>query len=113
MAFLYANENFPLEVVQASRVLGHDVVTMAEEGNAGQAVDDTKVLTLATQSDRAVLTINRRDFIKLHQRQPDHSGIIICTQDPEAAGQAERIHQAILSSGPLKGQLVRVNRPPR
>lgn len=113
MAFLYANENFPLEVVQALRVLGHDVMTMAEDGNAGQAVDDTKVLTLATQSDRAVLTINRRDFVKLHQRQPGHSGIIVCTQDPDTAGQAERIHQAILSGGVLKGQLVRVNRLPR
>lgn len=28
-------------------------------------------------------------------------------------GQAQRIHEAILAAGPLAGQLLRVNRPPR
>ena len=32
MARLYANENFPLPVVEELRHLGHDVLTMQEAG---------------------------------------------------------------------------------
>ncbi len=35
MARIYANENFPLPVVEELRRLGHDVVTSLESGNAG------------------------------------------------------------------------------
>ena len=35
MARLYANENFPYQVVIALRALGHDVLTVQEAGNAG------------------------------------------------------------------------------
>jgi hypothetical protein len=34
VAHLYANENFPLPVVEALRRLGHDVLTSREAGNA-------------------------------------------------------------------------------
>ncbi|WP_445305056.1 hypothetical protein [Microcoleus sp. Pol12B4] len=27
------------------------------------------------------MTLNRFDFIGLHNRQPDHSGIIVCTKN--------------------------------
>jgi hypothetical protein len=111
MAALYANENFPLEVVEALRALGDDVLTTYEAGNAGQAVANDAVLAFAIQNQRAVLTLNRWDFIRLHQIQPEHAGIIVCTQDPDVGGQANRIHQAIQSVDTLAGQLVRVNRP--
>jgi predicted nuclease of predicted toxin-antitoxin system len=110
MTALYANENFPLQVVEALRRLGHDVLTSLEAGKAGQAVSDTDVLAFAKQKNRAVLTLNRRDFIKLHKLLPDHAGIIVCTQDPDTGRQAERIHQTILSKS-LAGQLLRINRP--
>lgn len=64
MARLYANENFPLKVVQQLRALGHDVLTVAEAGNAGQRIPDHEVLAYAVKSGRAILTINRRDFIR-------------------------------------------------
>lgn len=79
MARLYANENFPRRVVEALRILGHDVLTVFEAGNAGQSISDEEVLAFANRDHRAVLTLNRRDFIRLHRIQPDHSGIIVCT----------------------------------
>ena len=113
MASLYANENFPFQVVQALRVLGHDVLTTLEAGNANQATLDEQVLAFATQNRRALLSINKRDFIRLHLKNPDHAGIIICSQDPDVVGQAERIHEAISSQRSLAGQLIRIHRPPR
>ena len=113
MARLYANENFPLPVVEELRRLGHDVLTIHEAGKAGQAVDDEEVLTFATADRRAVLTLNRRHFIRLHSEQPHHAGILVCTFDPDFTGQAGRIHAAIESQGELSGQLIRVNRPAR
>lgn len=112
MARLYANENFPLPVVEELRRLGHDVLTMYETGQAGQAIPDETVLVLAKREQRALLTLNRKHFIRLHALQPDHAGIIVCTFDPDFRGQAKRIHTAIESQRELAGQLIRVNRPP-
>ena len=111
MARLYANENFPLEVVRALRTLGHDVLTVREAGNAGQAISDEEVLAFATQSVRAVVTLNRQDFIRLHRFQPDHAGVIVCTFDADTQGQAQRIHEALTQTASLSGNLIRVNRP--
>ena len=113
MARLYSNENFPLPVVVRLRALGHDVLTVQETGKADQAVPDEEILKFATTDNRAVLTINRRHFIRLHRERPLHAGIIVCTLDPDFAGQAERVHQAIGGERLLTGQLIRVNRPPK
>lgn len=40
MARLYANENFPLPVVNELRRWGHDVLTIQETGRARQSVPD-------------------------------------------------------------------------
>lgn len=111
MARLYADENFPLQVVVALRGLGHDVVTVAEAAQDGQGIPDDEVLAFAFEQQRILLTLNRRDFIQLHQRQGDHAGIVVCTQDSDTSGQAARIHQAIESKTAMAGELVRVNRP--
>jgi len=36
--------------------------------------------------------------------------IIVCSQDPDIEGQAQRINQAIKDNEPLAGKLIRVNR---
>jgi hypothetical protein len=113
VAKLYSNENFPLPVVEELRRLGHDVLTIQETGKAGQAVKDEAVLEYAVADDRALLTLNRKHFIRLHSEQPEHDGIIVCTVDADAIGLAARIHAAIEASGELRGRLIRVNRPPR
>jgi predicted nuclease of predicted toxin-antitoxin system len=69
MARLYANENFPLPVVEELRATGHDVITVAETGKAEQAWPDEDVLEFAMQDDRVLLTLNRKHFIRLHHRQ--------------------------------------------
>lgn len=112
MARFYVNENFPFPVVSELRRLGHDVLTIQETGKAGQAVPDEAVLAFASAEGRAVLTINRKHFIHLHRAQSGHAGIIVCTFDPNFAGQAQRIHAAIEQQGALVGQLIRINRPP-
>ena len=111
MTRLYSNENFPLPAVEKLRALGHDVLTIQETGKADQAMPDAEVLKFATKETRAVLTLNRRHFIRLHRENPQHAGIIVCTVDTDFAGQAERIHQAIGDQASLTGQLIRVNRP--
>ena len=111
MARLVADENFPLPVTLELRRLGHDVVTLEEVGKARQAVPDEAILALACADQRALLTLNRRHFIRLHMERPEHAGIITCTFDPDFAGMAARIHAAIQSVGSLSGQLLRINRP--
>ncbi|MBE7549649.1 MAG: DUF5615 family PIN-like protein [Anaerolineales bacterium] len=111
MAQLYGNENFPLPVVEELRRLGHDVLTIQETGKAGQSVSDEAVLNFAAERGRAVLTINRKHFIRLHHAQLHHAGIIVCTFDPDFAGQARRIHAALEMQSQLSGQLIRINRP--
>ncbi len=86
MSRLYANENFPHPVVLELRRLGHDVLTVQETGKADQALPDEAVLKLAADEGRAVLTINRLHFIRLHRSQPNHAGIIVCTFAPDFTG---------------------------
>jgi hypothetical protein len=111
MARLYANENFPLPVVERLRELGHDVLTTLDAGKSNQALPDEDVLAFASDERRAMLTLNRRHFVRLHAIQPDHPGIFVCTFDANFLGQAERIHAAIGEFATLAGRLVRVNRP--
>lgn len=111
MARLYANENFPRPVVMALRALGHDVLTTQETDQAGRAVPDVEVLSFAISERRAVLTINRRDFIHLHNRDSVHAGIVVCSQDRDFEAQASRIDAAIRAEGELGQRLLRVNRP--
>jgi hypothetical protein len=111
MAWCYANENFPLPAVEALRRLGHDVLTTAESGRAGQAIPDADVLAFAMVEQRIVVTLNRCHFIRLHHTTPAHAGIVVCTFDPDFTALAQRIHSAVESQPQTAGHLVRVNRP--
>lgn len=113
MARLYADEQYPLPVVQFLRTFGHDVLTVQEAGNAGLKIPDREVLAFATTNDRAVLTLDRKDFKRLHSLQPDHSGIIVCTDDRDWERLARRIDATILAEEPLRGKLIQVHRPSR
>ena len=66
-----------MEIVEALRRLGHDVLTAQEAGQANRAIADEKVLEFAVESNRAVLTLNRWQFIALHAARPRHSGIVV------------------------------------
>lgn len=113
MARIYTDEQFPLKVSQLLRTLGHDVLTVQEAGNAGLGIPDEEVLAFAVSTERAVLTLNRGDFIRLHRLEPDHAGIIVCTEDRNLEMLATRINEVISTGETLKGKLIRVYRPSR
>ena len=110
MALLFAEEDFPFPTVERLRELGHDVLTTHESGLANIGTDDPEILAEATRLERAVLTMNRRDFIALHSLDANHGGIVVCTRDPDTDALADRIHQAVSAVRQLSGQLLRVNR---
>jgi hypothetical protein len=69
----------------------------------GRAIVQVWVLLRRTQENRAVLTLNRRDFMKLHKRSPAHGGIIACTTDADYGRQANRILAEIAALTSLAG----------
>ena len=111
MAALYADENVPFPVVVALRAAGHDVLTALEDGRANQHIPDPDVLARAVALGRAVLTGNRRHFVRLHRASPVHAGIVAYTEDLDFAALAARIHAALGGVADLAGQLIRVNKP--
>ena len=111
MARLYANENFPFPTVEELRRLGHDVLTIQETGKADRSTPDEEVLAFSSADVRVLLTLNRKHFIRLHNKHTNHAGIIVCSFDPDFIALASRIHEAIAARADLSNQLVRINRP--
>ena len=69
------------------------------------------MLSFAVSDNRAVLTFNRADFIRLHKDKQPHSGIVVCTNDSDVPGLTARIHQALAACPVLDNQLIRIVRP--
>jgi hypothetical protein len=67
MAQLYAVENFDARIVAELRQYGHDVQAAHEAGQAGQGISDVDGLAFAVSQNRAVLTFDRRDVIRIHK----------------------------------------------
>ena len=111
MARFYADEQFPLPVTKCLRELGHDVLTVQDAGKAGLGIPDDEVLAFAVSQQRAVLTLNRYDFAKLHRAIAHHYGIVVCTNDRNWTAFAARIDEAVAVEQLLEDQLVRVVRP--
>lgn len=108
MAMFYSNENFPIPTAQALRALGHDVVTIQERGKANESTTDLEVLALAKAEGRILLTLNRKDFYRLHSQDSDHPEIIVCVAEQDFQRLAERIHETVNSVENLHGTLIRV-----
>ena len=100
-----------MPAVRALRALGHDVLALVDGELAEQAISDAEVLAVSGQKRRALLTLNRRHFIRLHGEFPEHAGIIVCTFDANFVALADRIHGALEERVAIYGQLVRINRP--
>jgi predicted nuclease of predicted toxin-antitoxin system len=112
MARLYADVQYPYPVVELLPALGHDVLTVQEAGKANQKIPDSDVLAFASSEKRAVITENRKDFVRLHRDlQLDRAGIIAITNDRGWEALANRIHAAITAEESLPGKLIRVVRP--
>jgi predicted nuclease of predicted toxin-antitoxin system len=111
MKRLYADEQYPYPVVKSLLEMGYDVLTVQEAGKANKRIPDDEVLAFATDDSRAVITQNRKDFIKLHRLQPNHGGIVVCTDDRDWDALAERVHVALLEEESLQGKLIRIVKP--
>ncbi|MEA5477933.1 DUF5615 family PIN-like protein [Pseudanabaena galeata UHCC 0370] len=111
MASFYADEQFPFQVTELLRNLGHDVLTVQEAGNANQRIPDDLVLAFAVGQERSILTVNRIDFIRLHRRDNQHFGIVVCTNNRNWEQFAARIDEAVRAEESLRGKLIRVVRP--
>lgn len=111
MARLYMDEQFPKVVSQLLREMGHDVLTVQEAGKGNLGIPDEEVLSFAIGENRTVVTLNRDDFVRLHRANPQHCGIIVCTNDPDRSSMATRLNESIVSQKFLQGNLIRVVRP--
>lgn len=70
-----ANENFPLDAVEALRAAGHDVGLIRSES---PGVSDTVVLARAVAEQRVLVTFDK-DFgdLAFHSRLPVGCGVIL------------------------------------
>ncbi len=70
-----ANENFPLDAIEALRKNGHDVAWIREDACGSQ---DEDVLSRAQREDRILVTFDK-DFGELafHSKLPSTSGVIL------------------------------------
>ena len=66
------------------------------------------MLVFAISQERTVLTINRDDFIRLHRLDPNHCGIVVCTNNRNWEEFAVRIDEAVKREEPMLGKLIRV-----
>jgi hypothetical protein len=111
MTEFYSNENFPQDLVNALKCLDHEVLTSYEAGQANQGISDEDVLKFAHARRKVIITLNREDFINLHRKVREHSGIMICKEDRDYQGQALKIHEFILTDNQsLKGRLIRIKK---
>jgi hypothetical protein len=77
---------------------------------ANRRIPDDIVLEFASRLERAVLTLNRQDFLQLHERGVAHAGIVACAADSDFQELARRIHAAIGGNLSLAGRLIEVGR---
>jgi predicted nuclease of predicted toxin-antitoxin system len=112
MIKFYTDEGFPRPTTLAFRDLGYDILTCQEAGKANQNISDEDVVAFATEQNRVVLTVNCRDFIKIHRQSNHHTGIIACTEDLKFEALALRIHEAVSNhEGEFTNQLLRIYKP--
>ena len=112
MEKLYANENFPRPVVLELRRLGYDILTSQEAGKANLKIPDDAVFIYAIAEQRIILTVNRKDFVRLHRENPEHFGIIVCTENPNIEVFAQCIDKILTENqGDCAGKLLRVYKP--
>lgn len=106
----YSNENFPQPMVRKLREKGYDILTSLEAGQANQGIPDESVLQFAIESNLIIITLNRDDFIKLHQQNNQHNGIVICKADRDYEGQIEALYEYLQTQTTLKNRLIRIKK---
>lgn len=95
MRFL-ANENFPLDAVQAVRALGHDVAWIRADAPGSS---DPQVLARAQRENRILLTFDK-DFGELafRSRLPGGSGILLFRISAPSSAHVARVVAVVIAS---------------
>ena len=95
MRFL-ADENFPIDAVDALRLAGHDITSIR---TLAPGISDHDVLKLAQVERRILLTFDK-DFGELAFRVglPSSSGIILFRLKPMSPGEVGQIAVSVLQS---------------
>lgn len=79
---LYCDEDVMEEIAEALRLRGYDAISAAEAGMLGRS--DEEQLEYAAGHNRALLTYNATDYIRLanlwFQTDREHAGIILSQQ---------------------------------
>jgi predicted nuclease of predicted toxin-antitoxin system len=78
------DEHIPYAVAQALRRHGIDVLTASEAGLLH--TPDAEILVRSRAAGRVVVTQDR-DYLRLHQQQHAHAGIVYCDQGTRSIGQ--------------------------
>jgi predicted nuclease of predicted toxin-antitoxin system len=93
---LLANENFPLDAVEALRSAGHDVAWIREDS---RGTSDDKILLRAQQENRIVVTFDK-DFGELAFRSklPSQSGVILFRITPKSSQYIAQVAVQALAS---------------
>ena len=93
---LLANENFPLDAVEALRADGHDVAWIREDS---RGISDVKVLLRAQEENRIVVTFDK-DFGELAFRSklPAQSGVILFRITPKSSQYIAQVAVQALAS---------------
>lgn len=93
---LLANENFPLDAVEALRSAGHNVAWIREDS---RGIPDDKVLLRAQEENRIVITFDK-DFGELAFRSklPSQSGVILFRITPKSSQYIAQVAVQALAS---------------
>ncbi len=111
MIRFYSNENLAIDLVEAIRDVGYDVLTSYDAQQANQGIPDDAVLRYATINHRCVLTFNRGDFLKLHRSQVAHGGIIACREERDYSVQVQILHEYLEAGNQnLENRLLRLQK---
>ena len=83
MAEFLADEDVPMRLNAALRLLGHEVTTVRQidTSKSGSGISDRDVLLFALERSWIVLTCNDKHFRRLHREIAWHCGIVAVRQE--------------------------------
>src|SRR5436190_16343262 len=114
MAEFLADEDGPLRLNAALRLLGHNVTTVRkiDTSKSGSGISDRDVLLYAIERSWIVLTCNQKHFRRLHEEIGWHCGIVAVTQENDSdrlAKLAKFIDLEIKAAAKIRGQFLQVD----
>ena len=111
MHLILQDEDVPSMAVEELRRLGHDVISLNDLALNNIGLPDDEVLEVAIALGRAVVTHNKKHYIRLHRiTEGRHTGLIVCSRFDDPLLLAEKIHRQISKYDSLETMLIRINR---